>query len=155
MRSAWAVLLIALFFPLLGHVARAEDSDPPEQESAPPAMTPAAAAQKRFPQPVVVETLLGRTVLEPLESQPVLGHVEQIVRQGDGIKVVINYGGFLGFGSRPIAVPVEAMVLLGQYMEVVDFKPDQLDKFPTFAEDGAVPLAKGDTIKVGLARPSH
>ena len=126
------------------------------QEPKPSGMSPSEAAKKRFPQPVNVGALRGRTVLEPLESQPRLGRVNEIVRQPDGaIKVVIDYGGFFGIGSRPIAVPVEAMVLLGDYMEVVDFKPDQLATFPTFDGKGVTPLPGDEVIEVGLARPSH
>ena len=133
------------------------------QQPAPPGMSLARAAAKRFPQPVRVGALIGRTVLEPLESQPILGHVRQIVRLGDGtIEAVVAYDGFLGrfggvlgIGSRPIAVPIDAMALAGQYMEIVDFKPSQLRTFPTFSGAGATSIAPDDFIRVGLARPSH
>lgn len=150
MTSAKRIICLLLFDLVLGAAcARAQDADEPEK-------SPSEAAEKRFPQPVLVGALLGRAVLEPLESQPVLGYVDRIVREGDGqIKVVVRYGGILGFGSRPIAVPVEAMVLLGADMEVMDFKPEQLAQFPTFDGGGVTPLATGDTINVGLARPSH
>jgi hypothetical protein len=69
--------------------------------------------------------------------------------------VVVNFGGFLGFGSRPIAVPVDAMVLLGQDMEVVAFAPEQLRQFPTFSPAGTTPIEGDAFIKVGLAKPSH
>ena len=123
----------------------------------PPAgMSLAQSAAMRFPQPVRVGDLLGRDVLRPIESQDVLGHVRAVVRQSDGrIDVVIDFGGFLGFGSRPIAVPVDAMVLLGQDMEVVAFTPDQLRSFPTFSPAGTQPVADDTVIKVGLAKPSH
>ena len=53
--------------------------------------------------------------------------MRRVVRDGNGqIIVVIDFGGFFGFGSWPIAIPVEAMVLLGQDMEVVAFTPDEL-----------------------------
>jgi hypothetical protein len=65
------------------------------------------------------------------------------------------YGGFLGFSSRPIAVPVDGMVLLGQFMEVMDFEPEQLEKFPTFNSANTSPLQPGAVIRVGLAKPSH
>jgi hypothetical protein len=69
--------------------------------------------------------------------------------------VVIDFGGFLGFWTRPIAVPVDAMVLLGQDMEVVAYTPQQLQEFPTFAPSGSSPLPDDTVIKVGLAKPSH
>jgi hypothetical protein len=119
-------------------------------------MSLAESAAMRFPQPVRVGDLLHRDVLEPVESQVLLGTVRQVVRDGDGtVQVVVDYGGFLGFGARPIAVPVDAMVLLGQDMEIVAFTPKELRKFPTFSLDGTTPLPSDTVIKVGLAKPSH
>ena len=110
----------------------------------------------RFPQPVRVGDLLGRDVLRPVESQDVLGHVRGVVRDStDQILVVVDFGGLFAFGNRPIGVPVDAMVLLGQDMEVVAFTPDQLRHFPTFSPAGTTPLADDAIIKVGLAKPSH
>jgi hypothetical protein len=110
----------------------------------------------RFPQPVRVGDLIGREVLRPVESQDVLGRVRRIVRGGDGrIMAVVDFGGFLGFGSRPIAVPVNAMVLLGQDMEIVAFTPEQLHHFPTFSPAGTTDVTGSTIIKVGLAKPSH
>jgi hypothetical protein len=122
----------------------------------PPGMSLAASAAMRFPQPVRVGDLLHRDVLQPVESQDVLGTVRQVVRDSEGtIMVVIDFGGFLGFWTRPIAVPVDAMVLLGQDMEVVAYTPQQLQEFPTFAPSGSSPLPDDTVIKVGLAKPSH
>ena len=118
--------------------------------------TLAEKAAARMPQPVVAGTLLDRDVLEPLESQPVLGHVAGIVRANDGtINVIVNYGGLLGFNARPIAVPVDAMTLLGDDMEIVDFTPAQLRSFPTFDAAGTTPVPSDQVLRVGLARPSH
>jgi hypothetical protein len=123
----------------------------------PPGTNLAESAAMRFPQPVRVGDLLGRDVLRPVESQDVLGRVRRLVRDRNGqIMVVVDFGGFfLGFGSRPIAVPVDAMVLLGQDMEIVAFTPEQLRQFPTFSPSGATDLADDTIIKVGLAKPSH
>ena len=68
---------------------------------------------------------------------------------------VIDFGGFLGFGSRPIAVPLDAMVLLGQDMEIVAFTPKQLRQFPTFSSTGTTEVPDDTIIRVGLAKPSH
>ena len=125
------------------------------QQPAPPGMSFAEAAARRFPQPVRVGDLIGRTVLQPLESQPVLGHVRKVVRAPDGtLDIVVDYDGFLDIRARPIAVPADATALLGEYLEIVDFTPKQLDAFPTF-DDAAAALQPGDVIRVGLARPSH
>ena len=122
----------------------------------PPGMSLAESTATRFPQPVRVGDLLGREVLRPVESQDVLGRVRGLVRDRDGqIMVVLDFGGFLGFGARPIAVPVDAMVLLGQDMEIVAFTPEQLRQFPTFSPSGTTEVADDTIIKVGLAKPSH
>jgi hypothetical protein len=122
----------------------------------PPGMSLAESAAMRFPQPVRVGDLISRQVLRPVESQDGLGRVRRVVRDNNGeIMVVIDFGGFLGFGSRPIAVPVDAMVLLGQDMEIVAFTPKQLQKFPTFSSSGTTDVPDEAIIKVGLAKPSH
>jgi hypothetical protein len=122
----------------------------------PTGMSLAESTAMRFPQPVRVGDLLGREVLRPVESQDILGRVHGLVRDRDGrIMVVVDFGGFLGFGARPIAVPVDAMVLLGQDMEIVAFTPDQLRQFPTFSPAGTTDVADDTIIKVGLAKPSH
>ena len=110
----------------------------------------------RFPQPVRVGDLIGREVLRPVESQDVLGRVRRVVRDQKGqIMVVVDFGGILGFGRRPIAVPVNAMALLGQDIEIVAFTPQQLQQFPTFSPSGTTAVANDAIIKVGLAKPSH
>jgi hypothetical protein len=122
----------------------------------PPGMSLAESAAMRFPQPVRVGDLLGRDVLRPVESQDVLGRVRRLVRDGNGqLLVVVEFGGFLGLGSRPIAVPVDGMVLLGQDMEIVAFTPEQLQQFPTFSSSGNTDVASDTIIKIGLAKPSH
>lgn len=126
------------------------------QNIKPPGMSESEAAARRFPQPVRVGNLIGRTVLQPLESQPVLGRVESLVRRPDGtVAVVVRYGGLLGIGARPIAVPLDAMVSLGEYMEIVDLKPAELDRLPTFDGSGVTAIEAAQVVKVGLARPSH
>ena len=122
----------------------------------PPGMSLAESTAMRFPQPVRVGDLLGREVLRPVESQDILGRVHGLVRDRDGrIMVVVDFGGFLGFGARSIAVPVDAMVLLGQDMEIVAFTPEQLRRFPTFSPSGTTEIADDTIIKVGLAKPPH
>ena len=110
----------------------------------------------RFPQPVRVGDLIGREVLRPVESQDVLGRVRRLVRDHDGqVMVIVDFGGFLGFGARPIAVPIDAMVLLGQDMEIVAYTPQQLGGLPTFSASDTTDVASDTIIEVGLAKPSH
>ena len=100
--------------------------------------------------------LLNRDVLEPLESQVLLGTVQQLVRDRHGtLEGVVRYGGFSGLGARLIAVPVDAMVLLGQDMEIVAYKPNELRRYPMFSAAGTTPIPTDAIIKVGLAKPWH
>ena len=136
--------------------AATAQSQSPGGTPPPEGMSLAASAAMRYPQPVRAGNLLHEDVLQPVESQNLLGTVADVVRQADGtIDVVIDFGGFLGFGTRPIAVPLDAMVLDGQVMEVVAFTPAQLRQLPTFSPAGTTPVPPGDVIKVGLAKPSH
>ncbi len=149
------LLAALLSLGLSSNMALAQ-SQAPGGMQAPAGMSLAESAAMRFPQPVRAGDLLRRDVLEPVERQRFLGTVEQVVRGSDGtLEVVINYGGFLGFGARPIAVPVDAMVLVGQVMEVVAYTPKQLQTFPTFSPSNTTPVPADSTIKVGLAKPSH
>ena len=153
-RIVWMRNVFGALVLLVG-VAHAQSTTPGGMPP-PPGMSLAQSAAMRFPQPVRVGDLLGRDVLRPVESQDVLGHVREVVRDSqDQILVVIDFGGFFGFRSRPIAVPVDAMVLLGQDMEVVAFTPDQLGHFPVFLSSGTTRVPDDAVIKVGLAKPSH
>ncbi len=115
--------------------------------------SPAAA---RFPQPVRVGDLIHRAVLRPVEQQEVLGHVAGVVRRQDGVVLfVLNVGGVLGFGARPVAVPVAAVGLLGQYVALLGLTPKQLRAQPTFDPAGSTPMPADATIRVGLTRPFH
>ena len=114
----------------------------------------AERAAKRWPQPVRVGDLIGRAVLEPIEAQPVLGHVVALMRRGDGgVDVVMRYGGVLGVGARLIAVPAEAMALLGEHVAVIDLTPAQLDTLPV-AIAGAG-LGADEKVRLAIVRPFH
>lgn len=116
----------------------------------------AARSAKRHPQPVRVGDLVGRTVLRHLESQPQLGHVREVARRADGsADVIVAYGGLFALHPRPIRVPVEAMSVLGEYMEILEFTPEQLDTFPTVGAPGDETLPHDAVIPVALGHPAH
>ena len=153
--AAIRILLAVCLLTEAAGVAYAQSTTPGGMPP-PPGMGLAASAAMRFPQPVRAGDLPGRQVLRPSESQDVLGRVRRLVRDGNGqIMVVVDFGGLWGVGRRPIAVPVDAMVLVGEDMEIVAFTPEQLRQFPTFSPAGATDVADDTIIKVGLAKPSH
>ncbi len=125
------------------------------QQPAPVAGSAAEAAQ-RFPQPVRVGDLIRRQVLRPVEQQNVLGRVAGIVRRPDGaVLFMVDVGGVFGFGARTVAVPVEAMALLGEYTALLGLTPAQLNALPTFDPAGSAPIPPEDIIRVGLVKPFH
>jgi hypothetical protein len=132
-----------------------QNSGSPAQQPAPPGVDLATFAAKRFPQPVRVGDLIHRPVLEPLESRPVIGRVDLVIRFADGsYAIVMKTGSTWGFGGRDIAVPLDAMVLLGAELEVLDLTAEQLRGLPTYGGAGKV-LDADEIIHMGLAHPSH
>lgn len=114
-----------------------------------------AARGQRFPQPVRVGDLAGRAVLEPVESQRVLGRVQGVVREAGGVSVVIELRRWFGWTTRLVAVPVGAVALVGDAVDLVGDTPAQVWERPVFDPAGATALAAEATIEVGLAKPSH
>ncbi len=125
------------------------------QPAAPP-VPPSERASRRFPQPVRAGDLVGRTVLAAKEEQPILGRVAGIVRQSDGsTRLVIAESRWFGIGARPVAVPLDAVGLLGEYVALLDVTPEQLRASATFADPSAAAVPPDDIIRVGLAKPFH
>ncbi len=128
----------------------------PAQQSAPPGADLADFAARRHPQPVRIGDLIGRRVLQPVESRTVLGRVVEVVRLDDGSRrIIMRYDSWFGFGGRLIAVPVDAMVLLGDELEILDLTPEQLDRLPTYQGATGSALHADGVILMGLAHPSH
>lgn len=110
-------------------------------------------AERRFPQPVRVGDLVGRQVLEPSNHQGVIGRVDGVTRVGEGeFKLVVRYGGLLGFGTRTIAIPIEATALLGQYVQVVDLDRDKLKALPDWAVGTGAAVPADERIRIGINR---
>ena len=148
--------LVAAVLALLSAGSACAQSSTPGGMPPPPGMSLAASAAMRFPQPVRVGDLIQRDVIEPVESQNYLGKVTQIVRAADGsIAAIIDLAGFLRLSARPVSVPVDALVLLGDVVEVAALTPGQLRLLPDFTPGTSTPLPPDAIIKVGLAKPSH
>ncbi len=152
---ARATVAAACLVLLCAGTARAQSRTPGGMPP-PTGMSLERSNAMRFPQPVRVGQLLGRTVLRPVESQTVLGHVRAVVRDADGqVVVVMTLGGFLGLDARLVGVPLDAMVLLGDVMEVAAYTLPQLRQLPTFTAAGTTPVPAATVVRVGLAKPSH
>ncbi len=109
------------------------------------------AALARYPQPVRAGDLAGRRVIEDTQQQAVLGRAIAAARGADGRTVLLmEHGGILGFGTRRILVPLDALALLGQLIVLKDLAPAQLVTLPEVVMPELLPP---DTVlRMGLAR---
>ncbi len=107
--------------------------------------------QRRFPQAVRVGDLIGLPVLD--DDSRTLGHVRQVVRTPQGkIKLIVVYGGFLGFGTRQVAVPIEEVGIFGRQLASLDMPRQDYAAAPTWRDTGDVAVPNDDSIRVALAR---
>jgi hypothetical protein len=129
----------------------AATTDADEDKSEQKQLTPEQKMAKRFPQPVRVSFLLGLPVLD--ENSTIIGYVHAVVRTPEGkIQLVMPIGGFLGFGSRLIPIPIEIVGMLGAQVAVVDMPGDRFQSSPTWTSLRAKPLDASETIRVALTR---
>ena len=108
--------------------------------------------QRRFPQAVRVGDLIGLPVLD--DDSRTLGHVRRVVRTPQGkIKLIVAYGGFLGFGTRLVAVPIEVVGIFGRQLASLDMSRQEYASTPTWHDTGSdTAVPNSDSIRVALAR---
>jgi hypothetical protein len=110
-----------------------------------------ARMQMRFPQPVRVGDLIGLPVLDDDDST--LGRVREVVRDPQGrIKLIVGYSRWWGLGGRPVAVPIEVVVILGRQIDSVDMKPAEYAAAPTWVAGTDAPIAPDQIIRIGVGR---
>ena len=113
--SMTAELLVALAVALsaTAGIASAEDSQtppqPPAAQSAPAAPAPAPPAAVTILNTHEVEGILGRDVVSSANEN--MGRIVDVLvdRSGQVRAAIIDFGGFLGVGSRKIAVDWNAL----------------------------------------------
>lgn len=117
----------------------------------PPELSPEEKMARRFPQPVKVSYLIGLPMID--ENNETLGHVRRVVRNGAGkIKLVIDYGGLFGIGSRLIGVPVEVCAMLGRQVAAADMPRATFEPAPTWYGSGEEDIAASEIVKVAVMR---
>jgi hypothetical protein len=154
MRETGRVVLVSLFLLLLAAVAPRAENEP--QPVAPAAVTkepaPAAPAKEAAPPPSVTviapkeaHGVLGRDVRSPTDED--MGRIVDIIvdRTGTVRAAVIDFGGFLGVGSRKIVVDWNAL-----HFGRVSNKSDSITLELTKAQVAAAPEYKEDTSIVVL-----
>jgi hypothetical protein len=124
--------------------------------TSPPAATAAAErAANQFPQPVRAGDLIGRKLIGPKESQPLLGHIEGVTRRADGTALLlVRTSSLLPWAGRVVAVPVDGVALLGEEVALLGLTSEQLAALPD-AAGSPTPIPPNDQIQVGLVKPFH
>jgi hypothetical protein len=105
----------------------------------------------RFPQPIRVGALVGARVID--NDSRTIGYIQHVVRTADGrIDVVVDCCGLLGFGTRPVAVPIAVLGALGRQVDSLDMPRIDYSNAPTWQSAGDTVLNKDDTVQIALAR---
>jgi len=118
-------------------------------------LTPEARYNRRYPQPVQVGYLVGLPMLD--EQMSTLGFVREVVRKADGkIVLVVPYRALFGWasvdwGRKVVAVPLEAVAMIGRQVKAIDFSNADFAAAPAYAGGGTV-LPASETIRVAVAR---
>ncbi len=118
---------------------------------APAALSPEERMQRRYPQPVRVGDLIGLPLLD--FDDRTLGYVKSVARTPAGkIQLIVPYGGFLGWGRRPVAVPIEVVAIAGRQLAALDMTRAEFDAAPAWNDPESQGLAASDIIRIGLYR---
>lgn len=119
--------------------------DPPEDES------PEARMRRRFPQKIRVGDLIGLPVLD--DNDVTLGHIQQMVRNPQGkIKLIVSYSRWFGWNGRLVAVPIEAVAILGRQLASLDMQPQDYAAAPTWSGGDDRVIPNDEIIHVAIAR---
>jgi len=107
--------------------------------------------QARYPQPVRVGDLIGLPLLD--DQARTLGYVREVVRTNENkIELIIGYDGFLGWHSRPIAVPLEVVGIAGRQISSLDMPRSAYASAPSWQNAGAQALPADAMIRIALSR---
>ncbi len=132
-------------------VVLAASVETPKGTSSDNVLTPEEKMRRRFPQPALVGDLIGLRLLD--DDDITIGRVRQVVRTPEGkIKLIISYGGWFGWGARPVAVPIEAVAILGRQIAALDMPQSEFATAPTWTGTGAQVLPNGEIIQIALGR---
>ena len=144
-------LLGFLVVAMPGHAAGGAHSPSPEGPAPERALTPEQIFESRFPQKVRVGDLVGLPVQDYRDR--VIGRIRQVVRTPEGkIRLIVPHGGFLGFGERPVAVPIETVAILARHVNALEFTLADFAAAPTWAPGTDQPIAPDDSIRIALSR---
>jgi hypothetical protein len=123
-------------------------------------LSPEEKMARRFPQPIRVGDLIGLPVLDWRDRT--IGYVQQVVRTPAGkVQLIVPYRSWLGWfshgrvfawGTRPVAVPLETVAMLGRQVAALDMSREEFDAAPVFTATQAAPIGADDTIRIAITR---
>ena len=123
----------------------ANDEQPAQDDS------PEARMNRRFPQKIRVDALVGLPVID--DDYGALGTVVEVVRTPAGrILLIVRHGGFLGLFARNVAVPIEVVAILGRQVASIDMQPPEYAKAPTWVAGRDTKLGNDETIRIALTK---
>jgi len=97
------------------------------------------------------DRLLEYSVYNP--QGQLLGDAERVVRDGDGVKVVIGHGGFLGMGEKQIAIPIRQLHLSGNRLVIRGMTDQQIQSMPEWQNaSGATDVSDEQRVTLGRDR---
>jgi hypothetical protein len=109
MRNSQRVILLAIVLAAFAAPRFATADEPPSGNSPPAAQEPAPPPSMTIIGPKDAHGVLGRDVRSPANED--MGHIVDVIvdRTGTVRAAVIDFGGFLGVGSRKIVVDWNAL----------------------------------------------
>lgn len=154
-----SVLLGFSILALAPAVAQADDPKPmraeggahtqpvPEQDG----LTPQQRMDRRFPQKVRVGDLVGLPIQD--YDDRILGYVEKVERTADGrVVLVMPFGGWFGYGGRPVGVPLETVAILARHLNVLDIPRANFPSLPTWKDGEGKAIPADDIIRIAISR---
>jgi hypothetical protein len=150
-----AALFVIVAVTMDSFARAASTTTPSADQAAEENLAPEEKMRRRFPQPARVRDLIGRPVLDWRDNT--LGHVQQFVRTSDGkIQLIVRYGGWfgwIGWWQRPVAVPLEAVALIGPNVAALDMTTKQFREAPTWQSDAGIgKLSPDEIIQIAISR---
>ena len=129
----------------------AQHMEPKSESPQKDAMTPEERMNRRFPQPVRVGDLMSLRVLD--DQDVTIGFVRKVVRTPQGkILLLVSQGGWLGWGERLVAAPIEVMAIFGRQLASLDMEPKEYASASTWAGSDGTPIPEDEIIRIALAR---
>jgi hypothetical protein len=107
--------------------------------------------KRRYPQPIRVGDLVGARVSD--NDSRTIGYVRHVVRTPqDRIDLIVDYGGWFGWGTRPVAVPIAVLGVFGREVASLDMPRSDYASAPTWQSSSDTVLPNDDSVRIALAR---